>query len=280
MKLRIRDRILSAVMGLLIAAAGVGLLLETFNLFKIQSLLEAFSDKFQRAIVIGLGVLLVLIGLCGVALLFRKRKDKGVVVQHTEYGDMSISMKAMENMVKKCVDAHPELHVNQTKIYHSRGGICVDIKITLLNGVNIPLTVNALQKQIKQYITSCSGVDVEEVRVMVETEALKLTAPVAEPTFIPVEDEVEVKPVEKATECLCQHQEEPATYAEAAVVQPVEELAEETVQMVEEAADEIVEAVTAAEPETVEESSAEEEEVAEETQAADAEENETVEAQI
>ena len=261
MKLRIRDRILSAVMGLLIAAAGVGLLLETFDLFKIQTLLEAFSDKIQRAIVIGLGVLLVIIGLCGVALLFRKRKDKGVVVQYTEYGDMSISMKAMENMVKKCVDAHPELHVNQTKIYHSRGGICVDIKITLLNGVNIPLTVNALQKQIKQYITSCSGVDVEEVRVMVETEALKLTAPTAEPTFIPVEDEVEVKPVEKATECLCQHQEEPATYAEAAV-QP----AEEVMQMVEEAAEETVETVTVDEPEAAEEPVAVEADAVEEEQ--------------
>lgn len=261
MKLRIRDRILSAVMGLLIAAAGVGLLLETFDLFKMQTLLEAFSDKIQRAIVIGLGVLLVIIGLCGVALLFRKRKDKGVVVQHTEYGDMSISMKAMENMVKKCVDAHPELHVNQTKIYHSRGGICVDIKITLLNGVNIPLTVNALQKQIKQYITSCSGVDVEEVRVMVETEALKLTAPTAEPTFIPVEDEVEVKPVEKATECLCQHQEEPATYAEA-FVPSAEEVVHTTA---EEAAEEPV----AAEAETVED----------EQKTAD-EETESVEAQI
>ena len=46
----------------------------------------------------------------------------------------------------------------------------MDIKITLLSGVNIPLTVNALQKQIKQYITSCSGVDVHKVRVMVETD--------------------------------------------------------------------------------------------------------------
>ena len=33
------------------------------------------------------------------------------------------------------------------------------------------VTVNALQKQIKQYITSCSGVDVHKVRVMVETDA-------------------------------------------------------------------------------------------------------------
>jgi hypothetical protein len=43
------------------------------------------------------------------------------------------------------------------------------MRISLASGVNIPLAVSALQKQIKQYITSCSGVDVREVRVMVET---------------------------------------------------------------------------------------------------------------
>ena len=45
----------------------------------------------------------------------------------------------------------------------------ITIRIALASGVNIPIAVSALQKQIKQYITSCSGVDVKEVRVMVET---------------------------------------------------------------------------------------------------------------
>ena len=84
---------------------------------------------------------------------------------------MSISMNALESMVQKCVASHQELTVNATHIQHAREGIVVDIKITLPGGVNIPLTVNALQKQIKQYITSCSGVDVHKVRVMVETDA-------------------------------------------------------------------------------------------------------------
>ena len=45
----------------------------------------------------------------------------------------------------------------------------VEIRIMLAAGVNIPLTVNALQKQVKQYIMSCSGVEVYEVKVLVET---------------------------------------------------------------------------------------------------------------
>ena len=90
-------------------------------------------------------------------------------MQHTEYGDLSISMTAMENMVKKCVDSHDDLKVASTRIHHAREGVIISLRIALANGVNIPITVSALQKQIKQYITSCSGVDVKEVRVMVET---------------------------------------------------------------------------------------------------------------
>ena len=153
MKLRIRDRLLSALMGLIILLASAGTLLYLIGLIPDWNGMYASLPEvaWHGWIADGVCILLMLVGVCGISVLFRRRKDKGVVVQHTEYGDMSISMKAMENMVKKCVDAHPELNVNHTRIMHSRGGICVDIKITLMNGVNIPLTVNALQKQIKQY---------------------------------------------------------------------------------------------------------------------------------
>ncbi len=229
MKLRIRDRILSAFMGLLIIAGSA---------FALIKLLRGTVSGWQLWAGIAICIFLVYIGLCGIMLLFRRRREKGVVMQHTEYGDVSISMKAMENMVRKCVDAHPELNVNQTRITHSRSGICVDIKITLMTGANIPLTVNALQKQVKQYITSCSGIDVEEIRVMVETEAAKrLPAPehVEMPPEVPVVvEETTVQPVEKAGECLCHHQEEPSTYAEKDETAPQEEMPAEIAEASEE----------------------------------------------
>jgi hypothetical protein len=36
-------------------------------------------------------------------------------------------------------------------------------------GVSIPLTVDALQQQIKQYVTACSGVEVKDIRVQIES---------------------------------------------------------------------------------------------------------------
>lgn len=180
MKIRFWDRLLVAFCGLLILLLSVGLFVFGIGVFPFRldvSMLNGPFELWQRAVMVAAALALCALGLHSIWMLLRRGREKGFIIQHTEFGDMSISMHAMENMVKKCVDSHQELTVNATRIHRGREGIVVDIKITLLSGVNIPLTVNALQKQIKQYITSCSGVDVQEVRVMVETNAAVAACP-------------------------------------------------------------------------------------------------------
>jgi len=252
-KLRIWDRILSAVMGILCVAAAAAIVLYAFGLLPVQQMNDLLAKiavmDWRKWLIYGAAALvLLLVGLHGIGMLFRRRKDKGFVVQRTDYGDMSISMKAMENMVKKCVDSHGELTVNHTKIYLVRNGVSIDMKITLASGVNIPLTVNALQKQIKQYITSCSGVDVHDVRVKVETDNVKLLpaphTPVIEPE--PVE---EIKHVEAPVEREYQYHDEPARYVETPAQQP-EEKTEPAQPIAEKAEEPVEEKAETAEPET------------------------------
>lgn len=272
-KLRFWDRVLSAVMGILCILAAAAIVLHVAGWLPLQQIKDVVASltgglqAWMRWAIFGVAMLLlVLLGLHGIGLLFRRRKDKGFVTQHTEYGDMNISIKALENMVKKCVDAHSELTANSTRIYLVRGGVSMDMKITLASGVNIPLTVNALQKQIKQYITSCSGVDVHEVRVKVETDTVKLLPPPSAPVIEPAPVE-EIKRVESPAEPVPQHKEEPAQF-----VQPVQEIVEMPV----------AEPVTEIPAEVVEEAAEAEvcECVADETSAEEKVEEETAEAEM
>lgn len=224
MKLRFWDRILSAVTGLAAVLAGVGIILHITGLVSLGMLegrLMQMEQTALRAVGIITGAVLILLGIHGMGMLFRRRKDKGFVIQRTELGDMSISIKALESMAKRCVSVYPDLKVNSTHIYRSRDGISVELKVTLASGINIPLTINALQKQIKQYITSCSGIDVHEVRVKVETDIAKLAAPEQAPALEAVVPETIAAPVETVSMQLC-HQEEPAPAQKAEEV-PVEE---------------------------------------------------------
>ncbi|MCL1855044.1 MAG: alkaline shock response membrane anchor protein AmaP [Clostridia bacterium] len=174
MTFKFYERFFAAVAGLILLFLGVCVLILGLGIFPfsldstVQSFLLGDFVPWQRIVVVSTGLIACALGMHGISLLFRRYRDQGFIMQHTEHGNVSISMHAMETMVKKCVDTHEELKTAHTKIHRSREGVVVDMRIILANGSNIPLTVNALQKQIKHYITSCSGVDVKEVRVMVE----------------------------------------------------------------------------------------------------------------
>ena len=100
----------------------------------------------------------------------------------------------------------------------------MDIRITLLGGVNIPLTVNALQKQIKQYITSCSGVDVHKVRVMVETDGHAAFETDAQPASGAPDSPA--PPADSVDEPIFRHVEDAASYAVSAGETPESSLEE------------------------------------------------------
>ena len=104
MRFKAIDRIISAVSGLILLIIGIGLFVFGAGIFPFRldlSFLDQNYVLWQRAIMVAAALLMFFFGLRGFALLFRSSKEKGFVMQHTEYGDLSISMTAMENMVKK-----------------------------------------------------------------------------------------------------------------------------------------------------------------------------------
>jgi len=98
----------------------------------------------------------------------RKNRYSAFAIQQTEHGTLKISVKALEHLVHKCILQHPELTIASSAIYSNEESVRVDLRVTLQTDINIPLAISALQRQIKQYVESCSGIDVEEVRVVVE----------------------------------------------------------------------------------------------------------------
>ena len=164
------------------------------------------ADQSLRIwLIVALALLLVL-GVYCVLILFRHRSrhDK-FVMQKTENGELSISLKAMESMVQKCLDPHKELNVQSVRLENQKGGLLIRIRGTVAGGVSIPLTVDALQQQIKQYVTACSGVEVKDIRVQIESsgpEATESLYAIEAPTAraLPSSGVKEEKPVEHAEE--------------------------------------------------------------------------------
>lgn len=173
MRLRILDRILVAIAGLLLLAICAGILAQVFfnvNLIdKAVKILTSETGWVRAAIAVGCAVLL-LIGCYCVLVLFRHRKRKDrFIMQKMESGDLAISLKAMEGMVMRCLEQRKEIETQSIRLENQRDGLVIRIRGTVASGISIPLTVDTLQKQIKQYVTACSGVEVKGIRVQIES---------------------------------------------------------------------------------------------------------------
>ena len=186
MRLRVIDRILIALSGLILLALAAAAALNLLGV-SVAPVVEAqayLAEKYWWGVALGVAcALLVLLGLYEVSMLFRRGKGKrGFIAQKSENGEIAISVKTIESLVTKCAKKHGEIEVQSVQVEETRGGLLIKLRASLPSGMNIPLAVGTLQKQLKQYITACSGVDVSEVRVKVDsTEKAASGSPYAVP---------------------------------------------------------------------------------------------------
>lgn len=173
MKLRVADRILVALAGLLILSACAAVVAQAFFQVDVigfvSRVFTSQSLKARAAVICGAVFFLLLGGYCFFVLFrHRSRKDK-FVLQKNDTGDLNISIKALENMVSKCLEQHPEIKVNSIFLQNQRDGLIIELRGSVAGGVSIPLTVEAAQRQIKQYVTACSGVEIKNITVQIDS---------------------------------------------------------------------------------------------------------------
>ena len=139
MKIRIADRILVALAGLILLLLAVCLLDQTLLPMGVTAWLQQLttpvsaqpSHALYITAVIACVAVLVLLGLYCLGMLFRhqKKSKRGFVMQQTECGELSISVRAIEGLVQKCVDRHDEIHVMSTALDTTRDGQLSDIAL-------------------------------------------------------------------------------------------------------------------------------------------------------
>lgn len=175
MKHPVWDRVLILFCALAAAcgtAGCVALLLGKLTFDPFMSALEAasFMGFRTRAILVAAAVVLALLAILLIAIILpaRKKRSSSFAIQHNENGTVRISLKALETLVRKCLDQHAELKVVTSSLFSDEESIRVDIHITLQSDISMPLAISALQKQVKKYVEACSGVAVQEVRVFVD----------------------------------------------------------------------------------------------------------------
>jgi len=204
MRIRVLDRIVAALAGLLLVAGAAIVVVDGFlgenvlaffqRLFASQKVIPVICKAVAVAVLMALAV-----GCFSVTI--RRRSDRKAVSQRTENGELAISMKAIEGLVQKCVETHHELQTASLQLENDRGGLRILLRVATGSSVSIPLVVEALQKQLKQYITACTGLEVKEVCVLVDTaQAQVAKSPFDLPDLLAAAPGVEALPAESKAE--------------------------------------------------------------------------------
>ncbi len=229
MRKSIFARLMTAVSALVLLALAAAVTAEAFfHLTLTEKLHALLASREPLAVVATLAAILVLVLLAFACLCMlvpaRPTKKRGFVMQKSENGPIGISVKAIEGLVNSCVQQQEAIGNADIAIAECRDGINVLLNIDQAAGVNIPLSVGVLQKQIKQYVTACTGVDVHEVRVLVENNAAAMpTSPYAvqdaapAPAVTPVQEAAPAEPVAEAPAEVTAPAPKPAAEQEAPV---------------------------------------------------------------
>ena len=168
MKIKLADRFLMVVFSVLLILSGIATVVLALFFKEINGI---FTTTIWRIIGVSAGAVTVLAGLYMISFLRRYRYNgKQFIVMNTDSGEMRLSVKAVENQVKKCTDLHPEMRLEGVRVFNSsREGVTIKVKVAMASNISIPLAVASLQKQVKQYLMASSGLSVSEVKVEVDT---------------------------------------------------------------------------------------------------------------
>lgn len=175
MKHPIRDRfliLLCAACALCVTAGAAALVIGRITVEPAIMILGRVANMSlkTKGILAAVAVVAALFALLliGITLPARKKRSSNFAYQQNENGMVRISLKALEALVHRCLNQHPELKVVSSSLFSDEETVRVDVHITLQSDISMPLAVSALQKQIKRYLEACTGVQVEEVRVFVD----------------------------------------------------------------------------------------------------------------
>ncbi len=97
-----------------------------------------------------------------------KSNNVKTITRPGEIGEYRISFEALENLVLQATRNIKGVRDTKTRLSLETEGLVIYLKITSFPDMKIPELVEELQRAVKNYVEDISGVDVVEVKVLVD----------------------------------------------------------------------------------------------------------------
>ncbi len=162
-------RLLLILLGLLMIGTGIFLLLAT--IMPLGGYGAQILKLYGRTVLLYAGGALVPAGLIPLLLGFSRpqRKKPETLLRVGEFGEVYITLSALENMVLRVVQRTRGVRDSSRSVIYTPQGLMVYLRVKVLPDQNLPDLTGELQSSVKTYLEESTGMFVSEVRVSVES---------------------------------------------------------------------------------------------------------------
>jgi uncharacterized alkaline shock family protein YloU len=100
---------------------------------------------------------------------FKPEGDKKAIVKYNKNGDIRITLNSIENIA--LATSRKLSGIRDSKAYVTKVGesVSITVKAIVFPEINIPLLSEDLQGKVKSSVEECTGVQVDSVKVLVES---------------------------------------------------------------------------------------------------------------
>lgn len=160
-------RIIAVFLGLLFIGSALFLLAMNYSL--IPGLAFDLPAWAGETVLIAAGAVLLLLALIFLALGLRSSGiGRKTVLKGSEFGEVAISIAAIENMVLRIIQQTQGVKDVGRNVVRTSDGLVVKIRVKAMPDVSLPGLINDLQTKTKDHLEEVTGIAVHEVKVLVE----------------------------------------------------------------------------------------------------------------
>ena len=161
-------RIVLAILGLMMTGTGIFLLLATF--LPLGGYGAGILTLYGSTVLLYAGGALTAAGIIPLLLGFSapRQKRPEAPLQKGEFGDVGVTLHALENMVLRVVQQVRGIRESSRNVSYTEKGLVVRLQVKVLPDQKLPELTGELQGKVKQYLEEITGLVVSEVNVKVE----------------------------------------------------------------------------------------------------------------
>lgn len=173
--LRILNKIFSILYMLVFVLAGLMVLLFSWGIVPVELCSDFLGkmsfDVLHQSIGSFIALFFILTGFLVPINVSRKLRNKRVVAFKNPDGEVTISLSAIEEYIKRVATNISEIENVRSKVAMGKRGININSDVTITSGANIPEITEIIQSQVRQRLQNMLGV---EERINVKMHVRKI----------------------------------------------------------------------------------------------------------